>query len=503
MADKYTQARTETQRLNALLGAGTALADANESQNMNNLVRTGLTSILTLLNHTTDLVKAELTREGEVVPPPLVASQAATKVIIDEINLACHRNDQAQSGKVILDLPLISDFWFDYEPNTETKFKESDARSISPFIGSAEQNDLIAETFLLDLNQVGLSTNLSERGMVNLFLRKISGNALHIIKSNMELLGMRSDTCKFTELVSLFESLYMRESSPRAARLALSNLPQMEEGNHNYQHTQAVTLRLAKLATRDERDDAKRLLLQKVRALDAFVGTLNSLDKAAVIERNTELVRAGNEPMALPATVLFLETCYADKKATESFAPTYSSTIRQVAQEEQVNWAQRGRGRGRGRGEGGRGRGGNHRPLEGAPPPPRQGAYNPQPQKSALPEYFNHEKLGIAKGTCFACGVPGHTFRNKGETQVELVTNPTCSYRGVKLHKSICFKCKQGLHSASGCHGPLQQATQALKAQHSAQNKPEKVRNLEELESHLSYHHLPGDFEDFLEEDDE
>ena len=143
MADKYTQARTETQRLNALLGAGTALADANESQNMNNLVRTGLTSILTLLNHTTDLVKAELTREGEVVPPPLVASQAATKVVIDEINLACHRNDQAQSGKVILDLPLISDFWFDYEPNTETKFKESDARSISPFIGSAEQNDLI------------------------------------------------------------------------------------------------------------------------------------------------------------------------------------------------------------------------------------------------------------------------------------------------------------------------------------------------------------------------
>ena len=128
---------------------------------------------------------------------------------------------------------------------------------------------------------------------------------------------------------------------------------------------------LAKLATRDERDDAKRLLLQKVRALDAFVGSLNSLDKAAVIERNTELVRAGNEPMALPATVLFLETRYADKKATESFAPTYSSTIRQVAQEEQVNWAQRGRGRGRGRGEGGRGRGGNHRPLEGAPPPPR------------------------------------------------------------------------------------------------------------------------------------
>ena len=102
MADKYTQARTETQRLNALLGAGTALADANESQNMNNLVRTGLTSILTLLNHTTDLVKAELTREGEVVPPPLVASQAATKVVINEINLACHRNDQAQSGNCLL-----------------------------------------------------------------------------------------------------------------------------------------------------------------------------------------------------------------------------------------------------------------------------------------------------------------------------------------------------------------------------------------------------------------
>ena len=93
MAEKYTQARAETQRLNTLLAAGTALADANESQNMNNLVRTGLTSILTLLNHTTELLKSGLNRED--VPVPLTASQAAAKVIIYEINLACHRNDQA------------------------------------------------------------------------------------------------------------------------------------------------------------------------------------------------------------------------------------------------------------------------------------------------------------------------------------------------------------------------------------------------------------------------
>ena len=128
-------------------------------------------------------------------------------------------------------MPLISDFWFDYSGNAEIKFKESEARSIKTFSGTTEENDLVAETFLLDLNQVGLSNSLSERGMVNLFLRKVSGNALHILKSNMELLNMRSDTCKFTELVSLFESLYMRDSSPRAARLALTNLPVMEQEN--------------------------------------------------------------------------------------------------------------------------------------------------------------------------------------------------------------------------------------------------------------------------------
>ena len=259
---KYDQARAETQRLNALLSAGTALADSNESKNMNNLIRTGLTSLLNLINKTGEAIQAHL-NAGENLPQPFLDSQQSTKVIIDEINLACHRNDQAQSGKVILDLPLISDFWFDYSANTEIKFKESEARSIKTFSGSTEENDLVAETFLLDLNQVGLSNSLSERGMVNLFLRKVSGNALHILKSNMELLCMRSDTCKFTELVSLFESLYMRDSSPRAARLALSNLPVMEADNHNYQHTQAVALRLAKLATRDERDDSKRMLLQR------------------------------------------------------------------------------------------------------------------------------------------------------------------------------------------------------------------------------------------------
>ena len=126
---KYDQARAETQRLNALLSAGTALADANESQNMNNLVRTGLTSLLNLINKTGEAVQAHL-NVGENLPQPFLDSQQSTKVIIDEINLACHRNDQAQSGKVILDLPLISDFWFDYSANTEIKFKESEARSI-------------------------------------------------------------------------------------------------------------------------------------------------------------------------------------------------------------------------------------------------------------------------------------------------------------------------------------------------------------------------------------
>lgn len=501
---KYDQARAETLRLNALLAGGTALADANESQNMNNLVRTGLSSLLSLINKTGEAIQATLNADQRL-PQTFLDSQQSVKVIIDEINLACHRNDQAQSGKVILDLPLISDFWFDYSANTEIRFKESEARSIKTFSGSTEENDLVAETFLLDLNQVGLSNSLSERGMVNLFLRKVSGNALHILKSNMELLNMRNDTCKFTELVSLFESLYMRDSSPRAARLALSNLPVMEQDNHNYQHTQAVALRLAKLATRDERDDSKRILLQKVRALDAFVGTLNPQDKSAVIERNTELVRAGNEPMTLAATVLYLETKYADQRATENLAPTYSSTIRQVTSDpDQVLWAQaRGRGRGRGRGERGRGRGGDRYPrkIEDAPAPPRP-IPKQQNYKSNLPDHFNHDKLGIARGSCFACAIPGHTFRNKGETQTDLVTNNNCCYKGVKLYKTNCFKCGMGLHASQACCGPLQQAIQALKAQQAGQNKPEKARGLgEDLESHFSFHQLPGQFEEFLEED--
>ena len=58
-----------------------------------------------------------------------------------------------------------------------------------------------------------------------------------------------------------------------------------------------------------------------------------------------------------------------------------------------------------------------------------------------------------------------------------------------------------GLHASQSCCGPLQQAIQALKAQQAGQNKPEKARGLgEELESHLSFHQLSGQFEEFLEE---
>ena len=103
---KYTQAKDETTRLSALLAGGTALADANESQNMNNLVRCGLSSLSGLLNLTLEATRAGL---PDQITQEITASQRSTKVIIDEIILACHRNDQQQSGKVILDLPLISD----------------------------------------------------------------------------------------------------------------------------------------------------------------------------------------------------------------------------------------------------------------------------------------------------------------------------------------------------------------------------------------------------------
>ena len=130
---KYDQARAETLRLNALLAGGTALADANESQNMNNLVRTGLSSLLSLINKTGEAIQATLNADQRL-PQTFLDSQQSVKVIIDEINLACHRNDQAQSGKVILDLPLISDFWFDYSANTEIRFKESKPDPLRPFL---------------------------------------------------------------------------------------------------------------------------------------------------------------------------------------------------------------------------------------------------------------------------------------------------------------------------------------------------------------------------------
>lgn len=458
---------------------------------------------------------------------------------IKEVVLACHTQSLADAGNDVLDKPLISSF-YNYADGQydQSVVKESDIRSIPLFLGDKTPSDVLMEQLLLQLNQVGLQLKLNEQGLKSVLFKRLGGKALQVIQSTMELMALAMDTITFTQLVSLCESSYMKNSTPRAAKLALHQMTKLPVGSRSFMELEASVVRLARLSCRDVLDNHEREILFKTRSLEQFLSCLQSTDKSLIDRQNTQRLSSGLDFLTLHASVQFLENHYRDNQAGGIPALQYDSTVHKASNDAPevdntypcAYWVgQRGRYPQRGTpGRGGQYRGGGRQSFpqrQKAPPPPYRGGgfpkrgqsrpQNQSYQRNGPPQnvtgghrqradgargqsgekqkiQFSHEKLNIADRSCFLCGVPGHRW-----------TDSSCCYHGTPLVDSPCRKCGQAGHLTKLCIGPIQAAVIALKKQkEQAKYVHSNLDHMGSAHDHMSEQQDVGNLDDLFDQID-
>ena len=515
---RYQKSQQEVVKLAAILKNGESLPDHAESQSLATLVRTGFHAMLDLVKKQHVEIATNCLNDDAQIGQDFQDNLDQTEAAINEIVLACHNQSLADQGIDILDRPLISSFYeFDGPEYTQTVVRENDIRSIPIFLGDKTPSDVHMEQLLLHVNQVGLQLKLNEAGLISVLFKRMGGKALQVIQSQMQLLGISMDTIKFNQLVSLCEHAYMKNSTPKASKLALHQMGKLPPGSKNFMELEASIVRLTRLSCRDVQDDKEREILFRSRSLEQFLACLQPTDKALLDKQNTQRLSSGLDFLTLHASVQFLENHYRDNEINKTPLFDYGeSSVNRAGMEdnyieenngedqnyEQAFWVPQQRGRGRfppPRGSfprGGQYRGGPRNFRPGGPPQqymPAGGAganypYTPRGQaprprfsgrgqmrgfrpngpaqqssgqfgrgqKTPLDKnvQYSHEKLNVADKSCFLCGVPGHRW-----------TDSICVYHGTPLCDTPCRRCHQAGHLTKLCIGPIQAAVAALKKQ--------------------------------------
>ena len=184
--------------------------------------------MLTILKKQKEEITAHCVNQGTHISQDFENDLDQTENAINEIVLACHQQSLADQGIDILDRPLISSFYdFEDAVYTERVVQESAIRGIPMFLGDKDPSDIYMEQLLVHVNQVGLQLKLNEQGLISILFKRLGGKALNVIQSQMQLLGLTMDRIGFKQLVSLCENSYMKNSTPRAAKLALHHMKKL------------------------------------------------------------------------------------------------------------------------------------------------------------------------------------------------------------------------------------------------------------------------------------
>ncbi len=186
MADQYLVSEAAVAKLSQAVGEGKALQEVGASESINNLLAAGLQQVLSLASaQRTELDKFQL-RAGEERDEVLGTTFTNTQRAVKQVNLALYQQQARQDGNDILARSLLVDF-YDYKNAQYTKaaVKDSDVKSLKIFTGSKENTDWEMEELLTSLASAGQTLGLNDKGLVAVFLSKLSGSALQIMRGQM------------------------------------------------------------------------------------------------------------------------------------------------------------------------------------------------------------------------------------------------------------------------------------------------------------------------------
>ena len=532
---KYEKSDTEATRLNALVAEGKSLADQNETNTMNNLLRVANQSILGALTALHQELNTNCLNDGKQINAEVTGKLAGAKTVLQEVALACHSQAQKQQGILHDPQNLISD-WYDYSnaANTAASCRESDIKHLKIFDGTSKTPDLDMEELLVNLNSVGAQLKLNELGLKSALMRKLVGEAHLVIKTQVDLQNFSITEVPFKTLIAIVEAAYMRNSDPESARQSLLKLKKLPDTQTNFINHQALILRLATLAVKDKPlPDRKKLWEQT--ALHSFVNSLGEKHKTLVSLENSRRIAEGQPTMGISIIANYLERREKDTAIKTPQAP-YSSSANRVQEwdtenynqlwapetteddNNQANWAGRGRSRARGF------RGGRSRPTPGRwasnqgptrfqqqrgnprfqrgrgtphqPSPANrqdnqqqnrgrgQFQYQGNPNRGRLGQYQGtpnrgrgqaHNLPGPINETCQKLGVQQGACWLCGNTSHRLgATN--CPYHGAELKTTPCRSCGQGGHMTHLCIGRIGgQAVRNREARVAGQEEPQDL----------------------------
>ena len=520
---KYDRSKQEVAKLAAILRNGESLPEHAESQSLSTLVRTGFHTMLNIVKKQKEEITAHCVNQGTRISQAFEDDLDQTENAINEIVLACHQQSLADQGIDILDRPLISSFYdFEDPVYTERVVQESAIRGIPMFLGDKDPSDIYMEQLLVHINQVGLQLKLNEAGLISVLFKRLGGKALNVIQSQMQLLGLSMDRIMFKQLVSLCENSYMKNSTPRAAKLALHHMKKLTPTSRNYMELEASIVRLARLSCRDVLDDKEREILFKSRSLEQFLACLQPHDKALLDKQNTSRLNAGLDFLTLHASVQALENHYRDadvektpmleyndssvnRVSNDDGCPYPSQEVMSETQEQFAHWVQRGnvdrgrynshrgnvhsRGQFRGaygqrtptfrptfptpRGAIGRGQYHQFGPRQYSTRPRYGGYNNPRGHRPMVPVQQIEGQGTTGRKTPMDKNVRySHEKLNIVDKGCFLCgvpghrwTDIVCVYHGTPLCETPCRRCGQAGHLTKLCIGPIQAAVSALKRQ--------------------------------------
>ena len=509
----YEKSKEAAEAIGNVLSQGKELTKDVAQSSVNNLMRSSLNSILSLVSKQDAQIREKCLNEGNQVDNEYNQQLEATTRLVRQVELACYKQDLRDNGKQVdLQKPLLTEL-YDYtlDEYNESKIKINDARAVIDFNAETMPTDLKAEEFLSQILTTGRQAKLNELGLRTLLMSKLVGSAKQIVISHLHLHNLKIDNLPFKDLVALCEHNFCPNSHPRQANLQLQSLPKLAAGDNSFLKLMSTVTRLAKISTLEVDQEHRDILFQS-RALDAFLNCLQPKHKSLIVTENHKRHQQGLAQFTLAGATEFLVQGVNQMETEMQANILYNSTINRASYEvgqyedngednqiyDEENYAffvPRGRSRGkprsgfsratrrpwaprgspgnRGQDEQGfnrergsyqrgfsqdRGNYSNRRPFTRGNFTRGERFNDRSNFRGSFPARGGYEKkaslnhsYGIARQGCYLCGLP-HSY-----------LDASCIYFGLQLQKTPCKKCSTGLHPTSKCLGNIQQAQEAFK----------------------------------------
>ena len=297
-------ADSQQDALEALTKFQNSSRQTGENASILHLLTHGLTSQAAVIEELCQKI-GQLKADGEI-GAELTQKWNDSLSVCRRIQKSAYTQFQEEKGKIIgeNDLKLIYDVPADI-PGGKDTVPENCLKNLKQFSGENMENlDIATEEFIRNAFEIGLSQTLSYEGVKSLIIRRLHGFSLLILETYAGNLEVSPSDLTLKQVIWCLEKHFRQESSPLKSLQKLQALPQIHD--KQYFKTCGIVARLAKLSVKNITNDDDAKLLEKARATEYFVKSLNTIDKQLVDKENSKRLAENREVMGSIAVADYL-----------------------------------------------------------------------------------------------------------------------------------------------------------------------------------------------------